>query len=530
MLGNVLDKVLHEDEELIYEESKNREAVQKEKSGIDTKVIVFSIVIFLIALAPRLYLLFANDIQSPGWYDDTFHHWQIAYLTKTVGLGQGFLRLWDFKGMEFFWGLLHPLVLIILFAISGSVNIILTRLLSIFCGSLAIAFLFILVRRYFNFTAALGAAIFATFMPVVLYSDTVGMQEPLALILILGALLLYPKKPIFVGVLLALAGMVRADYWIFEAGLFFVILLTKQKFERKALFAIGWIVPTLLYAKYLLNYTGNAIYPIYWNYLASVKGEWFADVPLPPGALQTQFISRIIFVVGLLGAILMLVKRPRYYLLFLFGLGNLFVLGFMLGFGAYIRGYVPRFWIDRLFSWPYTFTGVVISSVFLYYLPIKAHVRYIVSLVGWMVLIAVLLLSQLSWIPINKYAREARSRYLSERNLAASVASYYKEGTILIPEDRPPFVYFLVKDHGIVGAKLLGQMFDPFFYFKEDPFSDWQKYRETLISWLKNYNVRLLVVYKDRGRYQNFIKNEPEMFRVLNNPAESIQIYEVRPE
>lgn len=530
MLGKFFDKILHEDEKLVDEEPKREAVITEEKRGIDKKVLTFSIVIFLLALAPRLYILFAGDTQSPGWYDDTFHHWQIAYLTKTVGLQHGFLRLWDFKGMEYFWGLVHPLALIILFAISGSIDIILSRLLSIFGGSFAIVLLFILVRRYFNFAAAAGAAIFASFMPVVLYSDTVGMQEPIALVLILGALLLYPKRPIFVGVLLAIAGMVRGDYWIFAAGLFFAILLTREKFEHKTLFVLGWLVPTILYAKYLLDYTGNAIYPVYWNYLASVKGEWFADVPLPPGALEAQFISRIIFGVGLLGAILMLVKRPRYYLLFLFGLGNIFVLGFMLGFGAYIRGYVPRFWIDRLFSWPYTFVGVLISVVFLYYIPSKIRFHFGSIIAGWVVLIMILLLTQMTWITINKYALEGHNRYLGERGLAAKAASYYKEGTILIPEDRPPFVYFLVKDHGIDGPNLLGQMFDPFFYFEEDPFSDWPKYRETVILWLKNSDVRLMVVYKDRERYQNFIKNEPEIFRVLSRPAEIIQFYEVFPE
>lgn len=530
MLGKLFEKLLHESEELVDEDPKREVVPTGEKKGVDRKVLTISIAIFLMALAPRLFLLFTSDTQSPGWYDDTFHHWQIAYLTKTVGLEQGFLRLWDFKGMEYFWGLMHPLALIFLFAITGSIDIILSRLLSIFGGSLAIVFLFILVRRYFNFAAALGAAIFASFMPVVLYSDIVGMQEPLALIFILGALLLYPKKPIFVGVLLALAGMVRADYWIFGIGLFFAILLTKEKFEHKTLFVLGWLIPTILYAKYLLDSTGNAIYPIYWNYLASVKGEWFADVPLPPGALEAQFVSRVIFGAGLLGAILVLIKRPRYYLLFLFGLGNIFVLGFMLGFGAYIKGYVPRFWIDRLFSWPYTFVGVLISVVFLYYIPSKIRFHFVSIIAGGVVLVVILLLTQLSWITISKYALEGYNRYLGERNLAANVASYYKEGTILIPEDRPPFVYFLVKDYGIDGTRLLGQMFDPFFYFKEDPFNDWPKYRETVISWLKNYNVQLMVIYKDRERYQNLIQNEPEMFKVLNNPAESIQLYEVKPE
>jgi len=59
--------------------------------------------IFLLAALPRLFVIFfVTDPQNPGlgWYGDTFHHWQIAYLSKEIGFSQGFLRLWDFKGLE----------------------------------------------------------------------------------------------------------------------------------------------------------------------------------------------------------------------------------------------------------------------------------------------------------------------------------------------------------------------------------------------------------------------------------------------
>jgi len=73
--------------------------------------------LLLIALLPRLIYLFA--ISNPenagdGLYTDVYQHWQIAYLTKEIGLSHG-LRLWDLKGVEYFWGSLHPIVLVILF-------------------------------------------------------------------------------------------------------------------------------------------------------------------------------------------------------------------------------------------------------------------------------------------------------------------------------------------------------------------------------------------------------------------------------
>lgn len=222
-------------------------------------------------------------------------------------------------------------------------------------------------------------------------------------------------------------------------------------------------------------------------------------------------------------------KRPRFYLLFLFGFANISFLGFMLGFTPYIRGYLPRFWIDRLFAWPYTFIGVLLSVVFLFWIP--AHFRFFGKLkLGWLVLIGGLLISQVAWGPIEENVKIGIDCFGKERELAEEVASVYQGGTILIPEDRPPFVYALVNNYGIDGDNLLSQMYDPFFYFKEeDPFLDWANYRQEVFDWLRQNDVRLLVVYQDRERYQKLIKKEPESFHLIKKTKIGVQIYEVKP-
>ena len=98
-----------------------------------------------VALLPRLYaLFFLTDPQNPGdgWHGDVFHHWQIAYLTKEIGLWDpSGPRLWDLKGLDYFWGLIHPALLVILFYVSGSVDIVIPRLVSVFFGALAVVLL-----------------------------------------------------------------------------------------------------------------------------------------------------------------------------------------------------------------------------------------------------------------------------------------------------------------------------------------------------------------------------------------------------
>ena len=67
------------------------------------KIFLISLFIFLLAFLPRIFFIFfVSDTQNAGvgWYNDSYHHWQIAYLTKEIGLHKEFLRLWDLQGLD----------------------------------------------------------------------------------------------------------------------------------------------------------------------------------------------------------------------------------------------------------------------------------------------------------------------------------------------------------------------------------------------------------------------------------------------
>ncbi|TEU02033.1 hypothetical protein E3I18_01725, partial [Candidatus Woesebacteria bacterium] len=148
MIGKFFDKILAEDEE-ITEKVRNKNT-GKERKKFRTKGFVWLVLIFLLAFVSRLIILLIVTKPGYGVIGDVFHHWQIAYLSKTVGFEHGFLRLWDFKGMEFYWGLLHPLVLILGFTISQSVSILVPQMISIIFGSLSVVVVFLIVERDFN--------------------------------------------------------------------------------------------------------------------------------------------------------------------------------------------------------------------------------------------------------------------------------------------------------------------------------------------------------------------------------------------
>ena len=250
-------------------------------------------------------LFFVSGTQNagPNWYGDVYHHWQIAYLSKEVGFKQGFLRLWDLKGMEYFWGLLHPLVLAFLFTITRSVDILIPRFLSIFCGSGVVLLLFVIVRRYFGRLTALLTAIWAAFFPVLVYTDSLGMQDQLAFFVLLLGIYFWPKKPALTGIFFALAAMGRTEYWLFGLGLILATFIIERDFGKNVVAFGSWFIIILLYMKYLLDKTGNPIYPIWWNYLAHIIGEWQVVKPLSTDALVGKGVFQAVFGIGMVGAL-----------------------------------------------------------------------------------------------------------------------------------------------------------------------------------------------------------------------------------
>jgi len=230
--------------------------------------IVSAVVIFILALIPRLYFIFyVSDPDNPGagWFGDAYHHWQIAYLTQEVGMSHGFLRLWDLKGMEYFWGLLHPLLTMITFSITGSVTVGIERALTAVFGSISTGILVLLVNRHWNLKAAIAAGLFAALNPVGVFNDGTGMVEPLGIPFLLLGVYFWPSRPLFAGLSLVIALMARGEYWVFSLALVtaMIIFTKKVHIDKRIILLLGFVVLLLIYMKYLITYTGNPIYPFY---------------------------------------------------------------------------------------------------------------------------------------------------------------------------------------------------------------------------------------------------------------------------
>lgn len=531
----ILDTILHDDESDIVKGSKI--VKPKTPTKIDPKLLMLGVALFLVAFIARLYFIyFVSNPDNPGagWFGDAYHHWQIAYLSREIGFHKSFLRLWDLKGMEFFWGLLHPLLTIAAFNVTGSISVGVERAMTAFFGSISVVLIYFICKRFWNGNVALAGAIFAALNPVGVFNDASGMIEPIGITFLLLGVYLWPKKPVWTGVSFAVALMARAEYWIFSIFLIgaMIIFSKKKNFDKKITLLAGFLVPAFLYMKYLLDYTNNAIYPFYWNYITNIFGTWQLKKVLEPQDILGKYIFLAILIVSSLAALLVLKKKPRGMYLYLLGIGNWIFLGVTFGVGAYIKSYMTYVWYVRFMIWPYAFIGILIAILLFHSIP---NIRYIRVLhrfkLNWLIFLVILVVSQGFWLLIMPKYKSTNETWNQTMGIASNIAKHYKGGGLLLMEGNPEITYALVRFNGIQGKNIIGEMFDPYYYMQDDPYQNWGENRVKIMGWIKENNIRTIATYVQYDRYSKLAEHEPDYFsKPIYISNSNIVIYEVNEE
>lgn len=528
----------------MLEEIKDNTITKKEQK----KILFWAVLIFFIALISRIIVLLLVTKPGNGAIGDVYHHWQIAYLSKEIGFKNGFLRLWDFKGMEYYWGLLHPLVLILGFMLSGSISVLVLQTISIIFACLNAALVFLLVVRYFNKKTAFFSSLFFTLIPVALFHDTLGLQESMGLFFLILGIYLYSQKALLSGFSWMLAGMVRAEYWIFGVALLFVSILGKKKAEHKILVAIGYLIPAIFYMKYLLNYTGNLIYPIYWNFLVIGLGKWGGvRSTLDPSIEATRMICRFVALIFAGICLFILYKKPKFYFFYFLGFLYITFISCLFGFSNHFQA-VSYYYLDRytrfeiildilvgkIFAFPEAFVGILLSIFFIYYLPKKFG--KVVLIAGILILLSVITSFQYFWLPIKQHYQITDEIDPAEKVASVIAKRYKNQGKIILPSASPNLTYFLAYKEKIPGEKMISSFYNPLYYYKgSDPFEDWGYMRGEIYDWLKDNKAELFVVtlselgdnikgYKDFGKI--FLLEDGKLFKLLDD-VEGYKIYEV---
>lgn len=514
----------------MIEPTQELKAAESSRSRI--KLLLAALGIFALALLPRIYFLYVvtdPDVLIPSWSNDTWHRWQIAYLSKEIGVQQDPARLWDLKGLEYFWGVVHPLISSALFSITGSVDVMILRWMTLVAGALNIVFIYLLGRRFWGERVGAAAAAIAILNPIIIFNDQSGSVEPLSFLFLLAGIYFFPRRSFLAGLLLGLAAMTRAEAWVMSGGLLFAALLARESLSRKIVLGVGWALPVLIYMKHLLDVTGNAIYPIYWNFLANAAGHWEFRAGYTDYQLAARPVLGAVFVIAVLASAYVLWRRPRGYLLYLLGLGTTaFITGFI-GLTAYLKSYEPWFWLTRFFVFPYIFLGLLAAIMFLTWIPSRLSERQRTA-VGWVGIVGFILALQLAWPAVLRdvhpgYTSQTLARRLEEQ--AKSIAGWYHGGKVLIPEGIPQLTYAIVRYGGIEGQNLLGQMYGPDYYFEGgDPLQNWEVVGPRMWDWFESNDVRMLVMNIYDQRFLRMIEEHPERFTYIGPvPYQALDIY-----
>src|SRR6185312_12185534 len=99
-----------------------------------------------------------------------------------------------------------------------------------------------------------------------IFNDVAGMAEPIAISLMLLGIWLAPRRGFFAGVSWGLAAMARVEAWLFSAGLVLASLVGGGARRSRFPLVAGWVLTMGVYMKFLLDRTGNPIYPLYTNF------------------------------------------------------------------------------------------------------------------------------------------------------------------------------------------------------------------------------------------------------------------------
>jgi hypothetical protein len=471
------------------------------------------------ALIPRLVYLFVfSDPENAGHgFTDAYHHWQIAYLTKEIGLSHG-PRLWDLRGWEYYWGLLHPALMSVLFFVTGSPDILLARLLSVAFGTLAVVLIFLLSHRYWGIQVAWAAGAFAAVAPASIFNDTAGMAEPVAVALGLLGIWWAPGRGFWAGVAWGLAAMARVEAWIFGAGLVIAWLFRRGPGRGRWWVVVGWVLTMALYIKFLSDQTGNPIYPFYWSFLFVAGGAFDSGLVVTAAQQSLALPLAVATLASCAGLAWSLWRRPPSFLLLVYGFGY-----FAYSFATFLK---VDDWKERRFEFPLDFAAILVAVLLFNVLPRVGHRLKPVSIVA---AAAALLAIQVAWIPIQTAYAATESGYRDQVQVGRAVGlvynqPQYRDGVIGVPGDNPTLVYTMVRYGAVPGDRFTSEFYDPFYYLPAGyHYADHKDVAGPLLQcWFSKTQMRLMLIPPSSAfnhsvvDYEVFMADHPDWFTDTN--------------
>src|SRR5258705_8291134 len=293
-------------------------------------------------------------------------------------------------------------------------------------------------------------------------NDASGMLEPLGVALCLFGLWAWPRRGGFwAGLAFGLATMARAEAWVFGAGMVVAAFLRREGLRQRIPLVAGFGAVMVIYMKVLLDPTGNAIYPLWWNFLANAAGKWEFS-PVSAGQASVRPVLGALLLLSVIGLAWSLWKRPAPYMLLAFGFGYWVFVAGMLGFTSYLASWVWWMPITRVFAFPYVFAGILLAAFALWWAPKRFGPRVIP--LGWASVAGVLVASQLAWIPIQEVFGPSEAEWLQIKAEGVTLGAWYNQApyvghSLAVPEDRSDITYALARFGRVEGRHLISEMY-----------------------------------------------------------------------
>ena len=478
----------------------------------------YEIFIFSLALLVRVITWISIPVD---WNWDSYHHWQISYLSLHIGFREG--RLWDLNGCEYIWGIVPDLIQSILLFLFNTCKILPYRIFNLIAGSLNSLLVFYVGRSFFNFETGYRSGIIYALFPVAAIFDVIAMQDTIAITFLLASLYLIKERPFWSGILLALAGQSRTEFLL--TG--FVIIVgysLRERFSTKSQpFIIGYVLVTGIFGVHLIQQTGNPVFPLYYslyNIFGGLKNEnegiHFLKLMLRWAAWKLSVWPKKITGIMLLffaSAMASLVpymawKKWSNYQPVLYSITTIAILSPI--FLTYIGSDFESLLIMLRMVNPIIALSIplVLYLFHRYFGSKNRNFNNLTFLFIILCLIYSFTLIQPQYIPFQEKAKEAF--YASDK-----VFEYYKEGNIV--SDYPTMNYWLIQKHELNAKNIIGNHYSPHYYKIDTPIC--------YVQWLSENNITLWLYWDDRAKpvWDVITLNYPGLFILVEDmPAANI--------
>ena len=228
-------------------------------SSVSHPVRDLSLVLSL-AIVARVLVL---QILPLDWNWDSYHHWQISWLSLRMGFPQW--RLWDLNGCEYYWGMFPHVVEAALMGVAGSPGIQPFRFLNTVLGTLNAGLVFLVGRRYASPHVGLWAGLVFAIFPVAAVFDVLALQDTMALTFLLSSLYISRNRTFWSGLLLGLAGQSRTELLLVSAIIVVWVLIAERFSTDRLPMLMGWLFVTGMASYHLYTQTGNLFYNLFWS-------------------------------------------------------------------------------------------------------------------------------------------------------------------------------------------------------------------------------------------------------------------------